>query len=84
MIRILLLYLLPVLTVAALYLVWVYRNKIQSPPKAVIIVFCIVAVIIGIVGYFLHDDNFSPETSYTAPHIENGQIVPAKMTQEKE
>jgi RsiW-degrading membrane proteinase PrsW (M82 family) len=76
----LLFYLLPISTAISLYLVWVYRNRIKSPPKAIIIIFCIVLAIIAVAGYFLRDDDFSPESSYTAPHIVEGKIVPAKIT----
>ncbi len=58
MIRIFLFYILPVSTVSALYLVWVYRNKIKSPPKMVIIIFCIVLISIASAGYLLRNNDF--------------------------
>jgi len=80
MIRMLLFYLLPIFIIVSLYLVWVHKNKIKSPPTAVIVIFSVALVIIVILGYLLRGNDFSPESSYTAPHIVKGEIVPAKIT----
>ena len=80
MIRMLLFYLLPISLVVSLYLVWVYRNRIKSPPTVVIVIFSVALVIVAIAGYFLRSDDFSSGSSYTAPRIVNGEIVPAKIT----
>lgn len=80
MIRILLFYLLPLCVVIALYLIWVYREKIKSPPKAVIIVIIIALISIAFAGYILRKENFNAESSYHAPRIENGKIIPAQIT----
>lgn len=84
MIRLIAFYVLPMLLLAGGYWLWVYyrRNKAVSGGKMIIAVAILLGI--GIGAYTLWDREFTPSTKYTPPKLENGKIVPAKMTPVKE
>lgn len=80
MIRMLVFYILPMLLLAGAYLLWLYyrRNQAVSYKKIIIAAAVLIGIIIG--AFTLRGEDFTANSSYTAPKLQNGQIIPAKIT----